>query len=204
MKVLYLALGQRYSVMIKLDQSPGNYSFRFAAYPAGDMQQVLEDQAIISYSVSFVSHVIAIIKLLLNVHKDPTASNTSMSSAKDVGSVWMLTNGSARGDVATLNPSLLSPFDGNKPPTNAADLTKSFTINQTGITEWVMNGYPFVEPKTPILFGNVSDGWQANTTIHMPFNSTVDIVMTIANDSMDTVSYFRRTRHYLKYKLTSF
>merc|ERR1712000_427167 len=47
-KVLYLALGQRYSVMIKLDQSPGNYFLRFATYPAGDMQQVLEDQAIIS------------------------------------------------------------------------------------------------------------------------------------------------------------
>jgi hypothetical protein len=65
-KVLYLALGQRYSVMIKLDQSPGNYFLRFATYPAGDMQQVLEDQAIISYSVSFISYVIAITKCLLS------------------------------------------------------------------------------------------------------------------------------------------
>ncbi|OBT77742.1 hypothetical protein VF21_03851 [Pseudogymnoascus sp. 05NY08] len=50
MQVLYSVLGQRYSVMIKLDQSPGNYFLRFATYPAGDMEQVLEDQAIISYS----------------------------------------------------------------------------------------------------------------------------------------------------------
>ena len=47
-------------------QSPGNYFLRFATYPAGDMQQVLEDQAIISYNVSFISYVIAIIKCLLS------------------------------------------------------------------------------------------------------------------------------------------
>ncbi|KFY02596.1 hypothetical protein V490_00449, partial [Pseudogymnoascus sp. VKM F-3557] len=169
-KVLYLALGQRYSVMIKLDQSPGNYFLRFATYPAGDMQQVLEEQAIISYS-------------------DSTANSTSMSVMNDPASVWMLTNGSAKGDVATLNPSLLSPFDDNKPPTNAAHLTKSFAISQTDVTEWVIDGYPFAEPKTPILLGNVSDGWQANTTIHMPFNSTIDIIMTISKDSMDTMGH---------------
>jgi len=169
-KVLYLALGQRYSVMIKLDQSPGNYFLRFATYPAGDMQQVLEDQAIISYN-------------------DSTANSTSMNVANDPASVWMLTNGSAKGDVATLNPSLLSPFDGNKPPTNAANLTKSFAISQTGVTEWIIDGYPFAEPKTPILLGNVSDGWQANTTVYMPFNSTIDIIMTIAKDSMDTMGH---------------
>ncbi|KFY02039.1 hypothetical protein V490_00666 [Pseudogymnoascus sp. VKM F-3557] len=134
------------------------------------MQQVLEDQAIISYS-------------------DSTANSTSMSVVNDPASVWMLTNGSAKGDVAALNPSVLSPFDGNKPPTNAADLTRSFAISQTGVTEWVIDGYPFAEPKTPILLGNVSDGWQANTTIYMPFNSTIDIIMTISKDSMDTMGH---------------
>jgi len=112
-----------------------------------------------------------------------------MSVANDPASVWMLTNGSAKADVATLNPSLLSPFDGNKPPTNAADLTKSFAISQTGVTEWVIDGYPFAEPKTPILLGNVSDGWQANTTVYLPFNSTIDIIMTISKDSMDTMGH---------------
>jgi L-ascorbate oxidase len=46
-----MAIGQRYSVMIKLDQTPGNYYLRFASYPSGDMQQVIEGQAIISYDV---------------------------------------------------------------------------------------------------------------------------------------------------------
>lgn len=38
--------------MIKLNQLPGNYYLSFATYPNGDMQQVLEDQAIVSYNVS--------------------------------------------------------------------------------------------------------------------------------------------------------
>lgn len=37
--------------MILLDQTPGNYYLRFATYPEGDMQQVLEGQAIVSYNV---------------------------------------------------------------------------------------------------------------------------------------------------------
>jgi len=48
-----MSLGQRYSVMIRLDQRPGNYSLRFATYPTGDMQQVLEGQAVVAYSVRF-------------------------------------------------------------------------------------------------------------------------------------------------------
>lgn len=37
-----MAVGQRYSVMIKLDQTVGEYYLRFASYPWGDMQQVME------------------------------------------------------------------------------------------------------------------------------------------------------------------
>lgn len=52
-----MALGQRYSVMIELNQMPANYYLRFATYTVGDMQQVMEGQAIISYNVSiFVRH----------------------------------------------------------------------------------------------------------------------------------------------------
>lgn len=37
--------------MVRLDQEPGAYYLRFASYPYGDMQQVIEDQAILSYQV---------------------------------------------------------------------------------------------------------------------------------------------------------
>lgn len=43
--------------MIRLDQMPGQYYLRFASYPVGDMQQVIEDQAIVTYNVShFIAH----------------------------------------------------------------------------------------------------------------------------------------------------
>lgn len=38
--------------MIRLDQAPGQYYLRFATFPVGDMQQVMEDQAIVAYTVS--------------------------------------------------------------------------------------------------------------------------------------------------------
>jgi len=46
-----MVVGQPYSVLIKLDQVPGNYTLRFATYPTGDMQQVLEGKAVVQYSV---------------------------------------------------------------------------------------------------------------------------------------------------------
>jgi hypothetical protein len=52
-QVLHISIGQRYSVMTKLAQMPGDYYLRFASYPTGDMQQVIEGQAVVSYSVSF-------------------------------------------------------------------------------------------------------------------------------------------------------
>lgn len=50
------------------------------------------------------------------------------------------------------------------------------------------NREPFAEPARPIIYGPVSDGWGAATTILNPANATIDIVMKVANDSMDTVS----------------
>ena len=113
--------------------------------------------------------------------------NGTMSTLYNASSIWTLVNGSAKGDVTQLDPAMLAPFDGNKPPFKEADFTKGFQISQTGIVEWVVDKYPYSEAKVPILFGNSSDGWTANSTLHMPFNSTIDIIMTISNSSMDMV-----------------
>lgn len=66
-------------------------------------------------------------------------------------------------------------------------MTKPFQINQTGIVTWVMNRDPYIEAATPVVYGNSSEGWNANTTLHLPFNSTLDIIMSVAEDSMDEV-----------------
>ncbi|CEL10666.1 hypothetical protein ASPCAL15095 [Aspergillus calidoustus] len=167
-KVLEIALGQRYSVMIRLDQPPDNYYLRFATFPNGDMQQVLEGQAIVSYN---------------------TARNDTQDVSVDPMSVWMLTNGSATRGANELVESHLAPFEGNRPPVTAADTTRIFNINQTDIVTWVVDRYPYAEPSIPIIYGNMSDGWNSNTTLHFPANSTVDIVMNIANDSLDTMGH---------------
>ena len=117
-----------------------------------------------------------------------TSSKAQMNIMDDPLNVWMLTNGSAKPDASVINPQLLSPFTPTSPPSGPAHQTHNFMINQTGNVTWVLNDAPFSDPKIPIIQGNVSDGWLAKTTIHMPFNSTIDIIMRIASDSMDMVS----------------
>ncbi|KAI9680058.1 MAG: hypothetical protein M1817_005074 [Caeruleum heppii] len=165
-KVLHISIGQRYSVMIELNQKPGKYALRYATYPMGDMQQVLESQAIVSY-------------LMPNNTSSPTVV------PEDPNIIWALTNGSAKTDNTVLDPVDLRPYERVEPPTEAADVTLSFAINQTGIVTWVMSQYSYEEAETPILYGDGSDGWRANTTFHIPMNSTVDVIMAVANNSMD-------------------
>ncbi|KAJ8097160.1 multicopper oxidase-domain-containing protein [Lipomyces tetrasporus] len=161
-KVLHISLGQRYSVMIKLDQTPRDYLFRFASYPSGDMQQVVEDQAILSYNVTSVN----------------MTSSDFISSAgvfDDPANVWMLVNGSEILGSYELDEQSLAPFEGHLPLAHPRI--------------WVVDGYPYSEAYVPIIYGNASDGWNANTTLHMPFNSTIDLIMNIASDSMDTMGH---------------
>ncbi|KAJ0414301.1 hypothetical protein BJY00DRAFT_321107 [Aspergillus carlsbadensis] len=141
---------------------PGNYYLRFATYPNGDMQQVLEGQAIL---------------------------NNTQDVSVDPMSVWILTNGSATQGANKLVESCLAPFEGNRPPTTPSDTTRIVNINQTDIVTWVVDRYPYDEPSVPIIYGNMSDGRYSNTTLHLPANSTVDIVMNVANDSLDTMGH---------------
>jgi len=117
-----------------------------------------------------------------------TAPADTRTIRDDPAPVWTLKNGSAIPGASTLDPLSLQPFDNNRPPVGKSDVTKVFSISQTGIITWVVNGGSYTEPTTPVLYGSSSDGWNANTTLHLPFNSTIDIIMKIANNSMDMVS----------------
>lgn len=110
-----------------------------------------------------------------------------MGAMVDPSTTWMLTNGSTEDEASVLNPALLCPFVSHSPPMDSADQTHTFTINETGLTTWTLNGSSYQEAKVPILQGNSSAGWMADTTIHMPYNSTIDIIMRIANTSIDMV-----------------
>lgn len=75
------------------------------------------------------------------------------------------------------------------PLTTLATITLHFTIYQTDVMTWVVNKSPYLEPKTLIIHGNMSDAWNAETTLKLPLNWTVDLTLRIANDLMDTVSF---------------
>lgn len=111
-----------------------------------------------------------------------------MAMMSDLVSPWMLVNGSATLGTVELDDQALAPFTGNTAPSGVANVTRYLIINQTDIVTWVANGEPFAEPARPIIYGTVSDGWNAATTLLTPANATVDIVMKVASDSMDTVS----------------
>ena len=112
----------------------------------------------------------------------------SGSIVDDVASSWMFVNGSAKAGATLLDPMRLAPFETTiAPPDGAAARTFSFAINQTDISAWVIDHTQFREPDIPIIYGNISAGWKANTTIHLPLNSTIDIILNISNRSMDTV-----------------
>ena len=113
----------------------------------------------------------------------------------DEDSIWMLTNGSAKNGVSGWESAKLAPFALVPPPDGAASVTRTFTINQTDPVIWVVDKVPYVESQIPVVFGNVSDGWNLSTTLHMPSNATVDIIMQISDQSMDTVSARRPVAH---------
>ena|SRR5579862_3780420 len=106
----------------------------------------------------------------------------------DADGTYMYLNGSAISGAINLNSSSLAPFATNAPP-STADVTYNFVINQTDTTIWQINAQPFVDPIVPILFGNASEGWTANTTYFVPDNAVVDLVLSIANDSLDTMGH---------------
>jgi hypothetical protein len=126
---------------------------------------------------------------LLIIQTNNTNVTDVMSVVDHPAMTWALVNGSAKLDAAELDAYMLAPFNGNMPPTGAPNITRLFAINQTDVATWVINGQPFSEPTRPIIYGNVSDGWNAATTLHTPPNSIVDIIMNVATDSMDTVSW---------------
>lgn len=170
-KVLQIAIGQRYSVMISLDQTPGDYALRYAAYPTGDMQQVIVGQSIVTYL---------------------STGLTRSHAYPDIEAQYMLLNGTQRpndASIKTLQPAALSPFDQTVLPAMTSNITKVFAISQTEMTSWIISNASYVESTVPVLFGETSTAWVANTTLHIPRHTWVDIIMTIDSASMDQMGH---------------
>jgi len=185
-EVLPMSLGERYSVMIKLDQTPGDYALRFASIPVGDMQQVIEDLAVVRYTRGVNESSMSAME---SPPPRPKNNQTMSMLGDETSDVHMLVNGSAKPTASTLRPQNLGPFDLIAPPRHNNVATRVLNINQTGIVSWVVDRYSYSEPKVPVIYGNISDGWNASTTMFMPFNTTIDLIMRVAPDSMDTMGH---------------
>jgi len=105
-------------------------------------------------------------------------------------SVWMRTHGSAKVNSSTLSERLLSPLGGTMPPTTLA------TIHNTALHDIPSRCHdlggkqgPVLRAEIPIIYGNVSDAWNADTTLNLPLTPTTALTLRIANDSKDTVSF---------------
>lgn len=79
-QVLHPSIGARYSVLVRLNPKLGNYYIRTTTYPYGEMQQVLQSKAILSYKVcsrscSFTSNALTsptfFLYLLTQLLRDP-------------------------------------------------------------------------------------------------------------------------------------
>lgn len=184
-EVLPIGLGERYSVMIKLNQTPGNYTLRFASTPVGDMQQVMEGVATVSYTSGVDNSSMSAMHSASGMRKDQIMP---MLGDQNQG-VYMLVNGSARPMASSLRPQNLAPFDALAPPVHNSVTTKVLNINQTGIVSWVVDKYSYSEAKVPVIYGDSSNGWRADTTVFMPFNTTVDLIMKVSPDSMDVMGH---------------
>ncbi|KAG9250362.1 multicopper oxidase-domain-containing protein [Emericellopsis atlantica] len=117
-------------------------------------------------------------------------TKASNNNVEDLVSDSMYVNGSAKSGAALLDALALTPFENNlSPPSGLADKTLSFMVNQTDILSWVIDRAPFEEPSIPIIYGNISLGWDSVTTRYLPINLTIDIVMGILNQSLDKMGH---------------
>lgn len=104
----------------------------------------------------------------------------------------MLLNGSAANSATMLDPSIVIPWEPPEIPPAAAKHTKinqKYVVSQTAVDTWVVDNLPFQSPDVPLIEGNKSDGWRAATTKHFPGNTTIDIILQIANDSLDQMGH---------------
>lgn len=93
--------------MVKLDQKPGEYYLRFAATPLGDMQQIVEDSAVVQYERGVHESSMT----AMESSRRPSGNQTLSILDEDTTGIDMLLNGSAKTTASTLRSQNLAHFD---------------------------------------------------------------------------------------------
>ena len=149
-QVITLPLGERLSVMVKLDQQPGRYAMRYGIDATGAPPQLIQGISYLDYA------------------------NSTLPIVSDQGT-YLLMNGSAKACAVQLIPDSMAPFGMPSPP--ASNQTVFMDIMQTSSIGWVMTGSAYSGSTVPVLFGNTSTNYNQNFTIHIPYGNVVDVVL---------------------------
>nr|ADB97328.1 laccase [Auricularia auricula-judae] len=134
--VISIPVGERFQILVPLDQSPGDYTIRVAAKA---MPQLLSGYAVLSYKKSLLN-----IKLG-GVTSAPPAKHPFIDYGGNVisGSGGVLFNAMA-----------IQPFPAQAPPSGPADVTIRISLQRSDALTWTMNGVPLPtlpEQFTPLL-----------------------------------------------------
>ncbi|TQN64930.1 Multicopper oxidase GIP1 [Colletotrichum shisoi] len=135
----HINLGERTSILVKLDKPAGDYAIRLHSLR---FEQMIQGAGILRYATT----------------KDPTKrSNQIVPNTKP----WLHLNGSLinAADKA-MDETKLAPYP-RRPPPDKADFTLRFMVNKTGPSTWVLNSAPhefFRQNVPPIMWNEKSRG----------------------------------------------
>ena len=146
--------GERYSVMIKLDQEPGDYTIRIANF--------LPDQLISGYA---------------NLSYNNSTRDRPSTPSLDYGGTPISSS------VRVLNTSLISPYN-ISPPSSTTGKTFFLSLTRLGSNwQWTMNNHSlYATPPSdsiPLLFLPPNSSTFSNPTLSIKNNTWVDLVLQV-------------------------
>ena len=156
---IFLYSGERYSAMVKLDKTPGDYTIRVANQNA---DQLISGFAMLSYKHG--------------------SSNVKSSPYITYGGL------NVTADVVPLNETLLVPYPPSA-PASVANSTYTMNLGRLGSNyQWTLNGNVTYaqnqDDDTPLLFNpNPKDGLDSNHTISTKNGAWVDIILQVHLDA---------------------
>ncbi|KAI8315236.1 Laccase abr2 [Colletotrichum sp. SAR11_240] len=156
----HVNLGERTSILVKLDKPAGDYALRLHSLRS---EQMIQGAGILRYAAT----------------KDLSkTSNRTVPNTKP----WLHLNGSLVDPAnKVMEETKLSPFP-PRPPPQKADFTLKFTVNNTGPSTWVLNAAPhefFRQNVPPILWNEKSRGKTSWGNPHgfLKNGSVVDLII---------------------------
>ncbi|KAK2030391.1 multicopper oxidase [Colletotrichum zoysiae] len=171
----HVNLGERTSILVKLDKPGGDYALRLHSLRS---EQIIQGAGILRY---------------------PTTKDMSGYSNKTVPTTkpWLHLNGSVvNPEDKVMDEAKLAPYP-PRPPPDKADFTLKFMVNKTGPSTWVLNAAPhefFRQNVPPIIWNEDSCGKTCWSNGILRNGSVVDLIIENGAD-VDSNHPFHKHNH---------